>query len=300
MKWIKYIIVVIIFIFIGLNFEKITDLISNTMESNPEVVISEPNSYYKEIDYAYVKLSKDFVPYSKQDLKNIFYSILNRGYETFTFYCPSEYTTCLNDIAELSNDKVTLTNINNFVSPYNSYNNIKIIYSTTGEINVEVIKLYNEDEIASINKRIEEIEKEIYKEDMSIEDKILTAHDYIVNHTKYDKEKQNGDSKYNSNKAYGPLIEGYAVCGGYSDSMALFLDRLKVPNFKISSNTHVWNAVFVNNKWLHLDLTWDDPVTLNSDIETLTHKFYLIDTPALEKYEISDHDFDKTIYEELK
>lgn len=299
MKWFKYLVIIIILVLIGMNYEKITSTISESLQSNPKVVISDPNDYYKMVDYAYVKLSKDYVPYSKQDLKNIFYSILDSGYDTFTFYCPSEYTSCLNDIAELSNDKDTLTNINNFVNPFNSFNNVKVIYSTTGEVNVEIAKLYDKDEVNSVKKRMEEIEKEVYTAEMSTEDKILALHDYIINNTKYDEKRQSGESTYKSNKAYGSLIEGYAVCGGYADAMALFLDKLNVPNFKVSSLTHVWNAVYINNKWLHLDLTWDDPVTLNSDVQTLTHKFYLIDTPALEEYKISDHEFDKTVYQEI-
>lgn len=81
--------------------------------------------------------------------------------------------------------------------------------------------------------------------------------------------------------------------------MAIFLNRWNVPNFKVASNTHIWNAVYINNKWLHLDLTWDDPVSINSDKNNLIHKFYLIDTETLESYNIDDHEFDKIIYQEL-
>mgnify|MGYP003571317622 CR=1 FL=1 len=299
MKWIKYIILILILGFLIINIDSITDKVSDILSSNPKVVISEPNKYYRDKSFNYVKLSKDYVPYSKQDLLDIFYSILNSGYNTFTFYCPSEYTECLKDVENLSDNQDTLTNINNFVNSFNSFSNIKIIYSTSGEVNIEVNKLYTDDEIVSINKRMDEIEKDLYKDDMNAEDKILAVHDYIINNTKYDELRAKGESPYKSNKAYGSLIEGYAVCGGYADAMELFLDRLNVTNYKISSNTHVWNAVYINDKWLHLDLTWDDPVTLNSDKDTLTHKFYLIDTPSLEEYKISDHDFDKTIYQEL-
>ncbi len=299
MKWIKYIVTIIALVAVGLNIGKIIDVFSDALSGNPPILISEPNDYYKDKEYSYVKLSKDFIPYSKQDLRNIFYSILDRGYETFTFYCPKEYTTCLDDIEELSNDQDALTYINNYVSPFNGFNNIKIIYSNTGEINVEVYKLYNDDEIASVKKRMNEIKKEIFKDDMKDEDKILAIHDYIVNHTKYDDKRKENKSEYLSNKAYGPLIQGYGVCGGYADAMALFLDDLGIPNFKISSDTHVWNAVYLNDKWLHLDLTWDDPVNQVTNTETLTHKFYLIDTKALEEYKITDHDYDKTVYQEL-
>jgi transglutaminase-like putative cysteine protease len=299
MKWFKFIIIIIIFGFLFINADNITDKIAYYLRSNPKVVIDDPNEYYKDTDYKFVKLSGSYMPYSKQDLYDIFYSILDSGYETFTFYCPFEYDDCIEDITLISQNQTLLTNINNFVNPFNSFSNIKISSSSSSEINIEVTKLYSDEEIEEINKKMDEIENEIYTDDMSVEDKILAVHDYIVNNTIYDENAANKTSSYKSNKAYGALIQGYAVCGGYADAMALFLDRLNVPNYKVSSETHVWNAVYINESWLHLDLTWDDPVSVNSNVQTLTHKFYLIDTPTLESYNIDSHDFNKSVYQEV-
>ena len=157
MRWIKYLILIIILAIVAINFDLITSKISEMLRQETKVIIEKPNKYYKNSSFNYVKLSEDFIPYSKQDLMDIFYSILNSGYNTFTFYCPKEYEDCLNDVNALSSDQETLTYINNFVSPYNSFSNIKIIYSTSGEVNVEVSKLYSEDEILSLNNKISEI-----------------------------------------------------------------------------------------------------------------------------------------------
>ena len=83
--------------------------------------------------------------------------------------------------------------------------------------------------------------------------------------------------------------------------MAVFLDKLNIPNYKISSETHVWNAVYLNGSWLHLDLTWDDPVT-TSGKDILSHEYFLItDNELLLKHESSkDHQFDYNIYLEFK
>ena len=182
---------------------------------------------------------------------------------------------------------------------YNNFSNIHVIYSSIGEVNVKVTKLYSIHDIIVINNKIDQIYNEIITDDMSLDDKILTIHDYIVNNTIYDKDKVSGNSNYKSSTAYGVLMEGYAICGGYADTMALFLNKLNVPNYKVASETHIWNAVYLNNKWLHLDLTWDDPVTLNSDKNTLLHKFFLIDTKTLEGYKIESHEFNKSVYSEL-
>ena len=254
----------------------------------------EPNAYYKKVSFDFVKESETFTPLSMQDIKDIFYSILDRGYDEFTFYCPSEYTSCLDDVNAITNDAGVLTHINNFVSPFNNFKSINVTYSQSGEVNIKIEKLYSSDDIVTINSKINEIISENITDDMKLEDKILKIHDYIINTTKYDTD--NSDSK--SSTAYGALINHKAVCGGYADAMALFLNKFNVPNFKIASNTHVWNAVYIDSAWLHLDLTWDDPVSSSGE-DTILHKFYLIDTPSLEKYKITDHEYDKTIYEEL-
>lgn len=299
-KIIKLILTLLIIFGCFYYLDEITTYVSKFLGNKPKVMISNPNEYYKKIDYEFVSDSKDFIPYSKEDLYDIFYSIFNRGYDTFTFYCPEEYKECISDVQSISDESSMITHINNFVSPFNSYSNVKITCGiSSGEVNIEVTKLYSKEDIDIINKKIDEIIKSTIKDDMDDDDKVLAIHDYIINHTKYDVLREKGTSKYKSNTAYGALIEGYAVCGGYADAMSLFLDRFDIKNYKISTDTHVWNAIYINDNWLHLDLTWDDPVLENSSQDTLLHKFYLIDTKKLEDYKITDHEYDKTIYSEL-
>ena len=44
---------------------------------------------------------------------------------------------------------------------------------------------------------------------------------------------------YASDIAYGPLFEGYGICGGYTDAMELFLEKMGIESYKISSDQHV-------------------------------------------------------------
>ena len=274
--------------------------VTSLLDSGHKIVLDTPNTYYKNVNYSYVKQSEDFIPYSKQDLINIYYSVLDRGYNDFTFYCPREYVNCITDIEKISNsENDTLSMLNYFVSPFNSEKKITTSYNTTGEVNITVDKLYSEEDIKAVNNKIDEILKSIINDNMSLEDKILAVHDYIINNTRYDTNALNNNSKYKSYISYGTLLEGYSTCNGYADAMALFLDRFDVPNIRVASSTHVWNAVYLNNKWLHLDLTWDDPITEGSNRDTLLHKFYLIDTPTLEGFNIAEHEYDKTIFLEV-
>ena len=99
--------------------------------------------------------------------------------------------------------------------------------------------------------------------------------------------------------AYGPLINKLALCGGYTDTMALFLEKMGIPNYRIASENHIWNLVYINNEWKHLDLTWDDPVTSNGT-NILTHKFFLINSTTLNNLDKDQHIFEKDIYIEAK
>lgn len=299
MKLLKYILIIGIITLIYFFHDNIINNISYIFNQNQKIILDTPNEYYKNKSYAFAKQSSDFIPYSKQDIINIYYSVLDRGYDTFTFYCPKEYTSCITDLEEIISSQEILSNLNYFTSPFNSETKIKTNYSYNGEINIQIEKLYTKEEIKIINNKIDEIILTELNQDMNLEDKILKIHDYIINTTKYDTAALENNSNHKSYSSYGALIEGYSTCNGYADAMALFLDRFGIINYRVASDTHVWNAVYLSNKWYHLDLTWDDPITENSNKDTLQHKFYLIDTNTLESYNIEEHTFNKTIYREM-
>ncbi len=271
------------------------------INNRPELIILPSNAYTKNYDFQFVSRSKDYVPYSVGDIRNIFYSMINNGWSEFTFYCPTEYEECVKDVQTISSDDTLLTNINNYANPFNAFNSIETTYDDSGEVNVKLESLYTINEITVLNKTMDNIIKENITSNMTDEQKIRTLHDYIINRTEYDKVRNDtGTSNYKSNTAYGALVENKAICSGYADAMALLLDKLGIKNFKIASKTHVWNAVYINNQWLHLDLTWDDPVSERGPI--LDHKYFLLTTDKLfeeDGDEIDTHIFDKTVYLEF-
>ena len=300
-KLISFLVTIIIVGVIFINRDVIIDRLDDLFKEK-EVVIYPGNGYQKDGNFIKVKQVTSYVPYNYDDLVNIFYSILNQGWETFTFYCPVEYTECLNDVALISYDEVLLSEINNYVHPYNSYSTIKTLYDDTGEITVNVKYVYTSEEIVRIDNEINRIISNNISSNMNEVEIIKTLHNYIINNTKYDKTREEtDDSIYDSSRMTGLLFEHYAVCSGYTDTMAVMLEKLGIKNFKIASSNHIWNAVFVNGKWLHLDLTWDDPVTLNGK-DILDHSYFLIDTEELLKLDKkeNEHVFDDDFYLEFK
>jgi regulator of replication initiation timing len=238
--------------------------------------------------------------HNKDDLIDLYYTVINSGKGNFAFQCPEEYTNCIKDVIEIADDQNSLSNINGFVHPFNSFDTIETSYDSLGRVNLKIIKTYTDLEIKQINEKVEKIVKEEVKNETDHEKIIKILHDYIINNVKYDKERtDNNIIRYASNTAYGVLFEGYGICSGYSDTMALFLNYYNIPNYKVISENHVWNAVYINNNWYHLDLTWDDPI-LNTGDEILDHSYFLITTKKLKELDTTQHTFDETIFTELR
>lgn len=284
--------------------EQISDFVIDNIIAPKKVITYESNQYTEKINYDYLKTNDSFFPKNKQDIINIIYTRLDQGVNEFYFYCEDDYPTCSDDIKDISSNQDTLSELNNFVHPYNSYNKLSIAFDSFGKITINIDKLYSNDEINQINKVVDEILKNNINEHMDTTTKIRTIHDYIINKTKYDNKKadaiKNGTplpDDYASQKAYGPLIEGMGICGGYSDAMSIFLWKLGIKNYKIASSNHVWNLVNLNNKWYHLDLTWDDPVT-SDGTDAIIDDFFLIDTNTLQNLDLTQHTFNKNIYQE--
>ncbi len=299
----KYIVLLILVILFGFTFAFRRPLYNlyrtYFIKEEKEVTLTASNDYTRDYDFNYVKRTDDFTPSNYQDLLNIYYTVLNSGEEEFSFYCTDEYSECINDVDSLANNQKVLSTINNFVHPFNSFRHLETSYDDYGKVTLKIEHIYNNNDIKLINAKVEEIEKEIWNSSMSNEDKIKEAHNYIINNSKYDKDRSdNNIVKYKSDTAYGSLLEGYSLCGGYTDAMELFLEDMGIKSYKISSENHVWNAVYLNNVWYHLDLTWDDPITTDgSDI--LEYNFFLITTSELSELEGEQHNYDKNVYSEL-
>ena len=288
------------FLFLVISFrDKIFSFAVNQYMKTQKVSLDYKNDYFLSYDYKTVTDVDTFKLENKEDLINLYYTILNRGYETFNFYCPSKYETCINDIIDLINDQDLLSSINGYIHPYNSFDKIDTTYDSIGRVTLSIDRVYSNEEIEKINKKVEEIIEEKVKDYTDERAIIEIIHDYLIDNSTYDKERADfSNIKYDSNKATGVLFEGYGVCSGYTDAMAIFLNHYNIPNFELSSENHVWNVVKLRDKWYHLDLTWDDPVVTNGD-SIISHDFFLVDTDTLLSLDKTDHMFETKFYKEL-
>ena len=300
MKRIVFILVIVFIFFIAFHYkENIINYYNKYFIKNDRVPTTlVKNGNYRDYNFNYVSNTTNFTPHNKQDILNIYYTVINSGMSNFTFYCDPDYETCLDDVKDIGNSQVTISNINNFVHPYNGFKDLETGFGKNGKITLKINRNYTDDMKLIIDYKVDDIIKKYISKDMTKREKIKTIHDYIINNTKYDQERSDKNIiKYKSDTAYGALIEGYALCGGYTDSMMLFLEKFGVKSYRISSDNHIWNYVYLDNTWYNLDLTWDDPITSDGK-DILEDNFFLISDSKLLELDTKEHTFDKTVYSE--
>lgn len=252
---------------------------------------------YKYGDWQIVKNTTDFNAKKYEDFDNIFYTILNSGVDEFTFYCSKEYESCVQDVQTYVNSDQNLGNINNLIHPYNSFKNIQVTVTNYGKITIKVNHIYTKEQIDYVNSQIENFIKNNINTSMSDQDKIKAFHDYIANNTRYDQSVKTVEDKLalSSYNAYGLLVNHKAICGGYTDALAIYLNMLGYTNYRVATNEHIWNLVNINGTYYHIDLTWDDPVTSNGS-DQLLHDYFLISNATLHQKDPNEHNFNANFY----
>ena len=76
---------------------------------------------------------------------------------------------------------------------------------------------------------------------------------YLIKHVVYG--ESNGLTRACS--PVGTLLDGEAVCSGYSSTISDVCQLLGIPNYQLYDrpNSHIWNVVLVDGQWLMLDTT---------------------------------------------
>ena len=291
-------VILLISFLIYINYDKILIAVNNIIYYSISNKIDIPGYTVNQRNYEFktVKPTSNFYPKNIDEVKEVYYTVLNNGWDSFTFYCDKDYTNCKDDIKDIANDSEYISLINNYVSPFNAYKKYNTLIIGDYEINLTVDKLYSQTEINLVNKSIDDIIKSLKINTTNpTQDDLLKFHDYLISNVKYDDDYIDNDIYSISNKANGALIEKIALCSGYTDAFGLFLDRLNIPNFKVTTTDHVWNVVYFNNKWLHVDVTWDDDEYNSRN----RHNFFLIDTNKLLEKDAEEHTFKQELYLEL-
>lgn len=141
-------------------------------------------------------------------------------------------------------------------------------YSSVNGVNY-ITKVYPEylmegDELAQAKEEFYTMSGEILaqvQDNWSDLEKAMFLHDYICNAYEY-------DTSYKIYDAYQFMKEKKGVCQAYTELYGYLLKQCGISVDYASSTdmNHIWNLVFINGSWYHVDVTWDDPLNANVDI----------------------------------
>ncbi|MHA6483001.1 transglutaminase domain-containing protein [Paenibacillus sp. strain BS8-2] len=145
-------------------------------------------------------------------------------------------------------------------------------WGTKSTITVESKFRETEEQTAVVERKVDEIIAEILKPGMSDHEKVKAIHDWIVSNVEYDQSL----SYYT---AYEAVTLGKAVCQGYSLLGYRMLEKagldVLIAEGSVNTGEHAWNMVKLDNRWYHLDMTWDDPVGAKSE-SPIRYTYYLL------------------------
>lgn len=134
-------------------------------------------------------------------------------------------------------------------------------------------------------------------------EKELFFHDWLCQNVTY-----NFDGTDNVYTVYGALINGVAVCEGYSRAMQLLCDNVGIPCTVIYGKSndiaHMWNIINPGDGWYHLDVTWDDDEEygflrhnyVNLNDEQIFADHIIFDAVATGKSYVGNDDFNLCLY----
>ena len=130
-------------------------------------------------------------------------------------------------------------------------------------------------------------------------EKELYVNDYLVDNVTYDKEalELHKDKKIRANEqnAYGALVDGVAVCEGYARAfqllcMELGIDCAVIEGYADETNdktketvrsAHIWNCIYLDGDWYHVDPTWNDDVQ-GEYADVYTRRYYYLNLTTAE------------------
>lgn len=115
-----------------------------------------------------------------------------------------------------------------------------------------------------------------YEQELWLHDYLIKTNDYVS----YSKHAHN---------AYGAIIEGEAVCEGYTRAFQLLLNKLGIENYTVTGSdqtganpqvNHIWNMVKLEDEWYQVDVTWDD---MGNDDNGIYYSYFNITTDTMTK-----------------
>lgn len=168
-----------------------------------------------------------------------------------------------------------------------------LLHSEYNYTAVQLYSRYSPDELALRMKELKEKVNSFYlslDSDMSEFARELEIHDYILKNCEYDESvdftSQENYEKTDAFDVYGALVNGVAVCEGYSRAFELLCNGVGIRCINLIGTSqdelHMWSAVVLDGDWYYVDTTWDD-----IEDKAFMYDYFNINEKQLKK----DHEF---------
>ncbi len=134
-----------------------------------------------------------------------------------------------------------------------------------------------------LKKEVEKALKKIIKKGMSDIQKVKAIHSYLIKNCTYDTNlfssftydgkviKNPNEDDEDMRTAYGAIVKKRAICTGYASAFNIMALKSGLKSIMVSGTVrgdgkwqgHCWNAVKINGKIKYIDVTFDDPLSID-------------------------------------
>lgn len=192
-----------------------------------------------------------------------------------------------------------IDNTSSVIAVYADKDKKKWIYQINLRINLRH-SMENEEEInAYIDKFIKDNALDKKKTDYEV---IKAVHDYIITNAAYIAYKESDGkimipettkSGTSTFSPYAIVKDGLGVCNSYASLFQKFMEKLGIESYFVSGilngGGHAWNLVKVDGKYYNIDLTMNDPLKKNMEIQEATasglerYKYFILSDKSMGK-----------------
>lgn len=145
----------------------------------------------------------------------------------------------------------------------------------------------------NVKNRVKQVKNLAISKKMSDYEKVKAVHNWMIRNISYDyKNYLKRTLPYKVYTVEGALLDKKCVCQGYALAFKKLMDEYGVACVVVTGTAggggHAWNMVRIGGKWYHIDVTWDDPITDGTGVNTkIYYTYFLKSTSYMNKHEHS-------------
>lgn len=258
----------------------VSDMILGNDEKYSDIQTIQANTVYEKVtlDYGYNSLETDVQKQLYKEIEGVVNAVSDETQEEL--YSMKEI--------EIEDVKLSEGNIRVVIEAFNcDHPEVFWVSNTFGYYSNgrdTVVRLYSEFSGSDINlmqvklnNKVEEILSDM-PADLSEYEREKFIHDKIIDNCVYDEDADSSQGMQSAFTMYGALVENSAVCEGYTKTMQYLLKLVGIESITVNgyskSELHQWCLVNIDDKWYHLDVTWDDQDTTEEHEAVVLYNYF--------------------------